>query len=588
MLGITRRLLSAHCKSPYQFHGVRGIQQKLDKITDLLSEPLVDTTDGNIFDIVSPWRTEEIYNVEGAESINNLFSDICLPQHPWMAKNNWNSPHQDSYCSESVGLYGPNGSKLKLVKQYNPYGFVPTMVCNQHNQLIGIAFKDGIFRLVTFDKDCNILTSNAVNTIQGNSFGGGYFYLNNNNDTIVVEDHYHLACYKTSDDIKKIIDENINEIGKLPLKWKSENLKDKMLIHGINVTGIYSTLPIWNDPEGNKYWVLMPGEFNYPDNNTTTNPVVVNAFVCVMEIDPDTNKTYINKDNIYRLDGQYVNNTIAADETGVYFVTNKVTMDKKAGTYQCNNGYLVKLTWDPNTNKVGKGFVTPYENAGYLKRGMANVGSGTTPTIFKISDDPLERNYVTINDNANPQMNICIYDSDNGECLSKIPVFDNMKSADEASFIGVNGHIIAENNFGHDLKNLYRSQYVANAPGMTMINFDGNNTYNTDNTDDNIIWTKDDTKFFAMSMLCRESGIIYAFTCDWNDDESAIKGGMFYISAIDSFDGRTVWRVPIGRGHPYQHSVGGIYFDRTGQNLFVGTYDFLVSIQNFDNEKKFL
>eukprot|EP00486_Rosalina_sp_Unknown_P015707 CAMPEP_0201580988 /NCGR_PEP_ID=MMETSP0190_2-20130828/60154_1 /ASSEMBLY_ACC=CAM_ASM_000263 /TAXON_ID=37353 /ORGANISM="Rosalina sp." /LENGTH=115 /DNA_ID=CAMNT_0048018089 /DNA_START=1401 /DNA_END=1745 /DNA_ORIENTATION=+ len=115
-----------------------------------------------------------------------------------------------------------------------------------------------------------------------------------------------------------------------------------------------------------------------------------------------------------------------------------------------------------------------------------------------------------------------------------------MRSGDEASLIGVNGRIVAENNFGHAVKNIVKSQYVSNEPGMTMIDFNENDDV-VKATNDNIIWDKNDTCFFAMSMLCRESGIIYAYTCDWNDDISSTKGGQFSISAIDSFDGREIW-----------------------------------------------
>ena len=66
-----------------------------------------------IGDTVIPLRTETVHNVLPAESLNNLFKDVdTLPQNPGMAENNYNSGHQDSYCSESVGLTGPTSNKL--------------------------------------------------------------------------------------------------------------------------------------------------------------------------------------------------------------------------------------------------------------------------------------------------------------------------------------------------------------------------------------------------------------------------------------------------------------------------------------------
>jgi len=598
MLSMTncRRIFSKQCKSSAVLNkqfGNRSIGGNVleEKISSILNQPLIDHEDGNIFDIVGEWRSENIYDVEPAQSIKNLFKHAKIPQHPYMAENNWNSGHQDSWCSESVGLFGPDSGKLKLIKQYNPYGFVPIMVCNSHNQMIGVSFKDGLFRVISWDSNCNILTSNLVNTISKNSFGGGYFYLNQNDDTIVVKDHHHLACYNTSDEIPKGED---NKIGELELKWQSDNLADlmcdKLGVCKENVTSIYSTLPIWNDPDGNKYWVLVPGSFDYQNNNTCTNPVSKHAYIVALEINPNSDKLNKCDTNIldcYPLPDAYVNNTLAADEDGLYFVTNQVTKpeDNIDGTYKCNKGNLMKLKWDNDSKKIVLGFESPYKNAGYLKYGMANVGSGTTPTIFKLKDD-CENTYVTIGDNDSPRMNICIYDSNDGKLCSETPVFNKMRSCDEASFIGVNGRVVAENNFGHSVKNFVRSQYISNDPGMTMVDFNGDHDI-IKATDDNIVWNKSDTRFFAMSMLCRKSGIIYAYTCDWSDDIASTKGGQFSISAIDSFDGREVWRVPIGRGHPYQHAFGGVYFDRC-ENLFVGSYDYLVSIQNFDDNNEFL
>jgi len=91
--------------------------------------------------IVKLLRTEQLYNVMPAQSLNNLFSGITIPQNPGLAVNDWNSGHQDSYCSESVGLTGPTGKKLRLIVQHNPYRFTAIMAtnCNGHDQMVGVA-----------------------------------------------------------------------------------------------------------------------------------------------------------------------------------------------------------------------------------------------------------------------------------------------------------------------------------------------------------------------------------------------------------------------------------------------------------------
>ena len=99
--------------------------------------------------------SETIYRVTPATSPYNVFSDITIPQNPGLADNNWNGGHQDSYCSESVGLSGPNTEYVKLVQRENPYGFTPVMACNSNNQMIGAAYSydDGVYRLIVFDEN---------------------------------------------------------------------------------------------------------------------------------------------------------------------------------------------------------------------------------------------------------------------------------------------------------------------------------------------------------------------------------------------------------------------------------------------------
>jgi len=107
-------------------------------------------------DIVKLLRTEQLYNVMPAQSLNNLFSGITIPQNPGLAVNNWNSGHQDSYCSESVGLTGPKEKKLRLIMQHNPYGFTAIMATNRNGQMVGVAASRAKFTLIVFDSECHI------------------------------------------------------------------------------------------------------------------------------------------------------------------------------------------------------------------------------------------------------------------------------------------------------------------------------------------------------------------------------------------------------------------------------------------------
>ena len=515
----------------------------------------------NPFDHVIPLRKEEIFHVPAAVSTLNRFADAQIPQNPWMAPNNFGSPHQDSWCSESVSLDGPTNENLLLIEQFNPFGYTPNMVCNGNNQMIGVSltYETMQFWVVVFDEDCNIISATPAGKRTGNTFGGGYFYLDNNDNTVVVQNN-RIVSYPTADVKPK--DGNI-----YPLKpnWRSTDIVE-LVTGSAEGNSLYSSLPVWDENRPNLYWCLLAGEYNYQDypDSTLSSP----AWMAVVEIDPGSGATTLV--GSLELENQWNNNTFAVDESGAYIVTNG--LDAEGG---CTEGYL--WAFELTGEGVGVRWKTPYENAGYLKPGQKNIGSGTTPTLT-VTEDGIE--LVGITDNADPQLNVLVCNRSDGTVISQTPCFAKMRSADEASLIGVGDIFVAENNFGHYPTYPF-SQLVPNGPGMEMIRVNPGNAEEPAEE----IWYLENIHFYAMNMLCRGSGIIFAHTCDWTDDISAVKGGMYYISAIDSFNGRVIWRIPMGRGVNYCHEYGGIYFNKNG-DLYIGTNQYLAAIKNFDNRSR--
>lgn len=518
----------------------------------------------NPFDQVVPLRREKIFHVQAAQSTMNRFAEIELPQNPWMAPNNFGSPHQDSWCSESVSLNGPTGSELLLVEQFNPFGYTPNMVCNSNNQMIGVSldYVTSQFWVVVFDEDCNILSATPAGKHSGETFGGGYFYLDNEDNTITVQNN-RIVSYPTQN-----VQPKKDKIYPLKPNWRSADIV-QLVTGSPEGNSLYSCLPVWDSERPNLYWCLIAGQYNVQDypNSTLTSP----AYMAVVEVVPKSDAgCTTNLIGFKMLARQWNNNTFAVDESGAYIVTNGVD-----DTGICNQGYLWAFGLDGD--EVTVRWKTAYENAGYLKPGQKNIGSGTTPTLT-VTEDRIE--LVAITDNADPRLNVVVCNRQDGTVIAKVPCFKKMRSADEASLIGVRDTFVAENNFGH-YPTYPLSQYVPNGPGMEMIRVSTDSSdYRADE-----IWNLPDVHFYAMNMLCRESGIIFAHTCDWTADISATKGGMYYISAIDSFNGRVIWRIPLGRGVNYCHEYGGIYFNRNG-DLYVGTNQYLVSIKNFHNRSE--
>ncbi len=509
-------------------------------------------------------RSKQKFHVLEAVSANNQFADAQIPQHPWMAPNNFGSPHQDSWCSESVSLSGPTGKKLELTLQRNPYGYTPNMVCNSANQMIGVSFDytDQAFNVVMFDAECNIISATCAGKRdwQNKTFGGGYFYLDHKDNTIVVQDNT-IISYPTQEQERR------STVYPLTPNWTSTDIVS-LVTDADN--SLYSALPVWDNDNPHLYWCLIAGAYDY--NDFPNAPLTSPAYMAVVEVTPAAEGECVTElRGKFELPGQWNNNTFAVDEKGAYIVTNGVDASGASGP-----SYL--WAFEYKDGRVSARWAYEYQNAGYLKPGQKNIGSGTTPTLT-VAEDGTE--LIAITDNADPQLHVLVCRRDNGDIVAEVPCFEKMRSADEASLIGVGSTFIAENNFAH-YPTWPFSQTVPNGTGMSSLTVDasGNNQALETN------WDMPDTHFYAMNMLCRKSGIIFAHTCDWSSPESAEQGGMYYVSAIDSFNGRIIWQIPLGRGVEYCHEYGGIYFNHQG-DLYIGTNQYIARISNVkDHQEK--
>lgn len=504
-------------------------------------------------------RVITTHDVPAATSLRNVFAGIELPQNPGLAPNNWNSAHQDSYCSESVGLAGPTASRLQTIKQLNPYGFTPVMVCNERNQMIAVSFQygngeiGGQYRLIVFDEDLEILSVTPTSTVVPGTFGGGYFFLDDHDDTVVIANG-KLSCYPTAD-----VPRPQGPPPPLQPRWESANIVE-MVTGSSTGNSLYSALPVWGVE--NHYWCLLAGSYDLQ-----TGELRSAAAMAVARIIPDASASggcVTTLVSVVPLPKQWNNNTFAVDEQGAYFVTNGMGPEGRS-----DEGFLWAVAFDSSSGEASVRWKTPYENSGLLKPGQNNIGSGTTPTLLT---DAAGNELAAITDNAYPRVHVLTVDRKTGAPVSQVAVFPPMRGCDEASLIGVGSRIVVENNFGHVLLPPH-SQLVPNEPGFDMIELDSEAEQGG-----RVVWSYDRQSMFAMSMLARESGIIFAYTGDWTDDVSATEGGMYYVTALDSWDGRAIWRLPVGRGFPNAHEFGGVYFNRDG-NLYVGTNRYLFAIK---------
>lgn len=518
-------------------------------------------------------RSESDYSFDEAKSVYpDAFSIVKIPSHPRLAANNFGSAHCDAYCSESVDLDAPCTKNIRVIRQVNEHGYTPVMVCNDRNQMIGVSLNldDKWYTLVVFDSECNIL--NSVPLFQkdaSGSFAGGYFFLDNNNDTVVISTTT-LSSYNTRNVASSGNNKTENTIQR---NWVSSDLTG--MWEGLEGNVIYSAMPVWTHGE-NLYWVLFAGKFNLDLEvpYTPGNSPCAMAVVKIEENPSNPGEWITTMYDCIPLDDQWNNNTFAVDDTGAYFVTNAV--DNTTGNLEnAACGYLHKMSFDESNKKIRKVWSVGHESCKKMKDGQKNLGSGTTPTLMDDGNNRL----VAITDNAEPRMNVCVYNRDDGSLVSKTPVFPKGRSANDASLIGVGSTVFVENNYGH-LANYPCSQLrdpnskrPPIEPGMSRIE-----VQTSPKPSAQVMWTDSKTSFLAMSMLARKKGVIYAHTADWSGAEGTTEGAMYYISAIDAYNGKNIWNAELGRGVRFCHDYGGVYFNRDG-NLFVGTANYICSVQ---------
>ena len=131
-----------------------------------------------------------------------------------------------------------------------------------------------------------------------------------------------------------------------------------------------------------------------------------------------------------------IQNSFSVGKDGVYIVSNLALYKFRF------NEELERIELDPKWEETFKKGDLVYDNTLAKRPGQLNAGSGTTPTLM---DD----RFVAICDNAPNQINICIYRQDNGELVSKLPLFGNDGSAVENSAVAYDNTFVVGNTYGY-------------------------------------------------------------------------------------------------------------------------------------------
>jgi hypothetical protein len=337
-----------------------------------------------------PWNPLSAVIDNGSGEAPNLANttDMVKPeQNPGMAANPHNSIHNDSWQTDVYFRAAPDPVGSSVDTLFTG-GDCATMTWDSQGRLVTLCISLLSVRAYVVDPaTLDVLGTEKVGARSPSltDFGGGGYFFLDNNDNIV---------FTTNDGKVRVM--QLSEGAPVTITDTATFSVQELLQPSETVRSI---MPDWNG----RYWLA---------GNLGT----------VVTIDPDgSNPQAMNLSN------EDIENSFAVAKDGAYLVTGRAM-------------YHLQMTDDGAPAIVWR---SEYDRGTRQKPGQTSQASGTTPSIFAGGD------YVAIADNADPQMNVVVFETATGVQFCEVPVFAAGQSGTENALITAGDMIIVENNYGY-------------------------------------------------------------------------------------------------------------------------------------------
>lgn len=445
-------------------------------------------------------------------------------QNPFMAANNFSEVHFNSFQTDTTSVSGPASASSQTIQQglLRPITAIAgTIAFNSSGQILTIRVGPSLTNPGLVDQTLLLIDAASLKILDEVNLpprpsssgtvsfsGGGYFYVDNQD---------RVVCATASQQIRIYTVEN-NQFDQSPQTYDlSAQINDSSDI-------LNSVLP---DSAGNLWFITAQGKVGYISNpNTTSGTIYIT----------DTNEP--------------ISKSFATDEDGgVYVVTNYALY-----RFQVGSGGTPENTWR-----------SVYNRGTRMKPGQNQQGSGTTPTLF---NDFADNQFVTIADNADPYMNVNVYNRQTGALVAQQQVFKGFfkRNACENSLIAVNHSIIIENNYGN-ASPLSTVGPLTTVPGVDRVDFDPSTGQSQ------VVWQNARIAIpSVVSQLSTGDGLVYTYAKDSQG---------WYYAALDFQDGSLFAksRVPLSNqlgGLPANNFYSGIGIGPDG-SAYVGVFAGIVA-----------
>jgi hypothetical protein len=437
-----------------------------------------------------------------------------VAQNPWLAPNGTNSMHNDAYASDAYAVSGPLGRNVKVTSASYGIRECATMAFDSHGRIVGLCGGLEGFTMMVIDP-VTLRPISELRTSQRNLLSGTNPLTDICGGTYFFLDGSDTAYPTTVDKtVQKI---TVSADGKL-----SKQHEWALADHLADDDCLIATMPDWS---GRIWFFSQQG--------------------VVGTINRETGAVRTTR----LPSGEQVTNSVSTDETG--------------GMYVVSTHALYRLDAD-STGAPQVTWREAYDRGSRTKPGNLSQGSGTTPTL-------LGKRWVAINDNADPQTNVLVYDRRKGvsqrlHCTQ--PVLAENAGTTENSLVAAGNSLIIENNYGYGGPTTTILGKTT-TPGIARVMVDDDGCH--------VAWTNDSIAPSSVAKASLGNGLLYAYTKP--APASGKELDAWYFTAIDIRTGKTAWSRLTGTGIQWNNHYAAIYLGPDG-TAYISTLAGLVRLRD--------
>ncbi len=452
----------------------------------------------------------------GGPATKQPIAHPAMPQNPWLSPDGTNTMHNDSYASDAYAVSGPLGKNLKVSSASYGIRECATIAFDSHQRIVGLCGGLEGFGMMVIDpvtlKPISEMRTSARNlATTANPFTDicGGTYFFLDGDDV---------AYPTTAQ-KSVLKIKVNADGTMAKQdeWS-------LAPHVAADDCLIATMP---DYAGRLWFFTQKGTVGTLDRSTGS--------VQTMHVPA----------------GEEITNSVATDETGGMYVVSTHALYR----FDANAAGVPEVSW----REV-------YDRGNRLKTGNLSQGSGTTPTL-------LGDRWVAINDNADPQTNILVYDRRDGvtnrlHCTQ--PVLAANAGTTDNSLVAAGNSFIIENNYGYGGPT---STILGKTttPGLARVMVEDDGCH--------VAWTSDEIAPSSVPKASLGNGLIYAYTKPKQTNPLSNTLDAWYFTAIDIRTGKTKWSRLTGTGIQWNNHYASIYLGPDG-TAYIATLAGLIRIKD--------